>query len=175
MKKFLIFVLLCIPMTAFAASSVRVLGGKSATPGTTVPTSTASAKVLPAKSAAVKTTSAASPRIGTVRAKAKTVAPTTVGGSVTSTTSTNSGSRFPVITPAHSYNSVTKPSAASSGNTTNVNVNNYYTKDEVDEKLDDPRFDMIRISNGNPESNWTDNPLLQQRLNERYVFMWIEE
>ena len=46
----------------------------------------------------------------------------------------------------------------------------YELKDE-----DDPRFDMVRVSVGNPRPNWVGNPKLEQREGEGYVFMWIEE
>lgn len=191
MKKFIVLALLSIPMASFAASSVRVLGSKSATPGTA-----ASAKVVPAKVNAGKT--AATSRIGTtVRAKPATVAaPTTI--TTTNKTAGTAGSRFPVITPASSYKSVSAPQ--SSGNTynntennnTNVNMNNYYTKNQVDNKiteinqdiqeiqntinniepqevdLEDPRFDAIRTED--PTNKWSGKTLPQG-----YVYMWIEE
>ena len=187
MKKLFIFALLILPMTTFAASSVRVLGSGSNLPGAgTTKTTSSSAKVattpkaaLPkAAASAAKAGDGSSSRIGTVRVKptAKTTTTTTATGT-TSNAAATAGSRFPVITPAHSYNTVVNPE---SGNgikpgAQNVDLSNYYNKQEVDDKLDDPRFDMIRINNGNPESHWYGNALLQQRKNEGYVFMWIEE
>jgi hypothetical protein len=71
---------------------------------------------------------------------------------------------------------VTKPQATNNAGGGDVNLENYYNKQEVDDLLDDPRFDMIRVSVGNPESKWAGNPLLDKRKNEDgYVFMWIEE
>ncbi len=172
MKKLVLLALLIIPVTSFAASSVRVLGAK---PASTSGSSAPAAKVLPAKAA---TTTAAksgatstNSRIGTVRAKPKTTL-----GTVSTASSGVSAARFPVITPANSYSSVNKPQSA--GGTTvvnqNVNLENYYTKEEVDEKLDDPRFDMIRVGNKNPEEDWRTHPNLEN-LKKDYVFFWVEE
>lgn len=172
MKKLLIFALMFIPVASFAASSVRVLGAK---PASTSGSSAPAAKVLPAKAAtttaAKSGTTSTNSRIGTVRAKPKTTL-----GTVSTASSGVSAARFPVITPANSYSSVNKPQSA--GGTTvvnqNVNLENYYTKDEVDEKLDDPRFDMIRVGNKNPEEDWRTHPNLEN-LKKDYVFFWVEE
>ena len=51
MKKLLIFALLLIPVTSFAASSVRVLGSGSGSPSSTTKPS---AKVVPTKATAAK-------------------------------------------------------------------------------------------------------------------------
>ena len=187
MKKLFIFALLVLPMTTFAASSVRVLGSGSNLPGSgTTKTTSSSAKVattpkaaLPkAAASAAKVGDGSSSRIGTVRVKPTAKTTTTTATGTTSNAAATAGSRFPVITPAHSYNTVVNPE---SGNgikpgAQNVDLSNYYNKQEVDDKLDDPRFDMIRISNGNPRSKWIGNPLLNKRETEDgYVFMWIEE
>lgn len=176
MKRFLIFALLVMPMTAFGASSVRVLG-TGATPSAGVKTTTVSnaARITPAKTTAAKTvaakpsaastasTSSTSPssRIGTIRVKPKTTT-----GTVSSTTS-SSGSRFPVITPAQSYKTVGSQQAAggSSGGTAPAPA----------AVTDDPRFDMIHVDSR--ESYWRTNypALTNQRENEGYVFMWVEE
>ena len=98
MKKYIILALLFVPMVAFGASSVRVLGNKATTPAVKGTTAT---KAIPAKTAAVATTGDSSvSRVGAVRAKTKTG---------TTTASATSNSRFPVITPAHSYSSVASP------------------------------------------------------------------
>lgn len=178
MKKLILLALLIIPVTSFAASSVRVLGAKPASTSGSSATSAPAAKVLPAKAAtttaAKSGTTSTNSRIGTVRAKPKTTV-----GTVSTASSGSSTARFPVITPANSYSSVNKPQAA--GGTTvvnqNVNLENYYTKDEVDGKLedqfDDPRFDMIRVG-GNPEAHWQGNSKLEG-LRGDYVFFWVEE
>ena len=186
MKKLFIFALLVLPMTTFAASSVRVLGSGSNLPGSgTTKTTSSSAKVattpkaaLPkAAASAAKAGDGSSSRIGTVRVKPTTKATTTTATGTTSNAAATAGSRFPVITPAHSYDTVVNPQAGNgvkpSGQ--NVDLSNYYNKQEVDDLIDDPRFDMIRISAGNPRPNWVGNPLLQQREGQGYVFMWIEE
>ena len=172
MKKLLIFALLLIPVTSFAASSVRVLGSGS---GSTSSTTKPSAKVVPTKATAAKPAAAQSgdsttSRIGTVRAKPKTTLGTVSASSKTTTTN-NAGSRFPVITPASSYNTVTKPQ---SGNVVSG-------AGAASLGFDDPRFDMIRKSNsGSPEEEWRAKgkaygDLVDHRLDEGYVFMWIEE
>jgi hypothetical protein len=173
MKKVLVFALLFLPMTSFAASSVRVLGNKTATVGTNASSSGTAAKVVPAKTvtSATTNTGTSTSRIGTVRAKPQTVSAQTIGAA-TKTTSGDSAARFPAITPANSYKIVSKPQAfntsAGTGEVGNVNVNNYYTKTEIDEKLDDPRFDMIRTEN--PVGKWN-----KEDIPEGYVFMWVEE
>jgi len=172
MKKLLIFAFMLLPMTAFSASSVRVLGSGSNLPGSgsTTKTTTSSARVTPSKAAAPKTTTttktgdSTSSRVGTVRAKPKT----TTGGTSSTTTA---GSRFPVITPAHSYNTVVNPKT---GGTTTAGTSSAEVEVIVNAILeDDPRFDMIRINNGSPENKW-DAQKVAQRKAQGYVFMWIE-
>lgn len=191
MKKYIIvLVLMLMPMVSFAAPSVRVLGSGTGTPAS----STTGAKVTPAKTssvaktAATTTNAAAGARIGTLRATPKVSTAKPVAASTANT------ARFPVITPAHSYSSVTKPQAVGGGKTVinnDVNLDNYYNKEEVNNNYynkeevdnivnelkdeDDPRFDMVRVSVGNPRPNWVGNPKLEQREGEGYVFMWIEE
>ncbi|MBR0212295.1 MAG: hypothetical protein IJQ55_01690, partial [Alphaproteobacteria bacterium] len=176
MKKFLVLALLLAPAVSFAAPSVRVLGSGS---GTTASSATGS-KITPAKTASVSKTAATNAanagrtasgsRIGTVRATPK------VANTVANTTASGTASRFPVITPAHSYSSVTKPQTAGGNTTVNVDLDNYYNKEEVNNIInalkqeDDPRFDMIRVSHGNPQDNWNG-----YQIPEGYVFMWIEE
>ena len=160
-------------MTAFSASSVRVLGsGSTATGSVAKP----AAKVVPAKTTTAKATTggntATSSRIGTVRTKS--VKPTATTGTITSSasnTSATTNSRFPVITPAHSYNTVTKPQTGGTGTSTSptpVSVS------------DDPRFDMILKANSAEEmrADWVrrvGENVVRQRENEGYVFMWVEE
>ena len=114
MKKYLVLALLLAPAVSFAAPSVRVLGSGS---GTTASSATGS-KITPAKTASVSKTAATNAanagrtasgsRIGTVRATPK------VANTVANTTASGTASRFPVITPAHSYSSVTKPQTSAS-------------------------------------------------------------
>ena len=192
MKKLILLALLIIPVTSFAASSVRVLGANTATSGSAAKPA---AKVVPSKNTAVKTTAAKAAaggtttatsgasntsRIGTIRAKTKT--PTGTVSGTTSSTATTSGSRFPVITPAHSYNAVTTPQANSntalpSDVTTIVEALNQKIEIIEQNMEDDPRFDMIRISDGSPEAGWRqkNNALVDKRIGEHYVFMWVEE
>lgn len=184
MKKYMILALLCIPMTAFAAPSVRVLGNKS-TNATATNTSSMPAKAVPAKSATTAG-GATTSRIGTVRAKTNTA---TVSG-------TKSGvgteSRFPVISPNHVYSSVTSPKPTGGGTTvvpaevdTDAIVdtvmqkveNNYYDKNEVYnnnffneavQNVDDPRVYAISTSDPKVERDGQEAP-------EGWVYMWIEE
>lgn len=176
MKKIVLLALLLVPTMSFAASSVRVLGTKNATT-TSGATATAApaAKVLPAKAATASSASAGS-RVGTVRALPK------VASGTVSTAATNSTSRFPVITPAHSYNTVNKPQTVSGGTTViNADLDNYYNKDEVNTIInelkddEDPRVDMIHL--GNKRADWfrTHEDRVKDLEREGYVFMWVEE
>ncbi len=171
MKKLLIFALLLVPMTAFAASSVRVLG-TGTTPGAgtkvTAANTANTARVTPAKATAAKpaaasaASTAATSRIGTIRVKPKTTATGTLTSSSSGTTS--SGSRFPVITPAHSYKTVGPQQAQSST-----------VQPQPVAMEDDPRFDMIRTYQSEEDWRRQNNDLVNQRVNENYVFMWVEE
>lgn len=171
MKKLLIFALLFVPVASFGASSVRVLGaGTTPVAGTKTTTSTAAkvtpSKVTAAKPAAASTASnAATSRIGTIRVKPKTTTGTLTSSS---TGTTSSGSRFPVITPAHSYKTVGTQQAA--GNTGGGTVQPQPVS--ID---DDPRFDMIRTYKSEADWRAKNNDLVNQRINEDYVFMWVEE
>ena len=168
MKKFLIFALLALPMTAFAASSVRVLG---ATPNTGTKTTTSSAtKLTPAKATAAKTTSTSttpSSRVGTMRVVPKAPA----GTASTTSAGASAGSRFPVIAPVKAYKTVnTQQAGSNTGSSNSGSVSP--TPAGV---TDDPRFDMIHVDSR--ESYWRTNypALTNQRENEGYVFMWVEE
>ena len=171
MKKCLILVLLLLPTVSLAAPSVRVLGSGT---GTTASSSTG-AKITPAKTANISKTATlgtnkgaatAGSRVGTLRAVPK------VGSGVANTSASGAASRFPVITPAHSYSSVTKPQVTG-GTTINVDLDNYYNKQEVNNIInalkeeDDPRIDAIRLVD--PSNMHTKD------LPDDYVYMWIEE
>ena len=143
MKKLLIFALLIVPVASFGASSVRVLGaGTTPVAGTKTTTTSSAARVTPSKvtvakpAAAATASNAATSRIGTIRVKPKTTTGTLTGSSTGTTTA---GSRFPVITPAHSYDSVKTPQVA--GGTTVVNAE------------EDTRVDMIHMG-GDRENYW---------------------
>lgn len=176
MKKYIVLALLFIPMTSFAASSVRVLGNKTAAPVT-------AAKVTPTKTTTTTNNASTTSRVGTVRAKTKT-------GTV-SAPSTSSDSRFPVIVPAHSYSSVVTPKPAATTTTivpadvdTEKIINEvtqnveqhmgdtYITKEEVKEELDDPRFDAIVVADSDPAAKWAAKG---KTLPSDYAYMWIEE
>jgi len=190
MKKLLIFALLFVPVTSFAASSVRVLGsGSSALPGSGSATKTTSAtparavsaaKVATPKAAtaaAAKAGDGSTSRIGTISAKVKKPVTTTTTTTTSTGSTASSGSRFPVITPAQSYNTVVKPQANTGttvvpGDIDLVSIINA-VKAEIEE---DPRVDMIHA--GNREAYWRDkvgNATVNKYLNDGYYFMWIEE
>lgn len=179
MKNYIVFVLLCVPVVAFAVPSVRVLGNAN-----TPSTSATSVKMTPAKAVTGAVSSGTSEttasRVGTVRAKTTT-------GTVSKTKSnTGSESRFPVIMPNHVYNSVVSPKP--SGGTTVINAevdtdaikaevmneveNSYYNKTEVNNIIkelkedDDPRIDAIKIGK---------KPVHKENLPGDYVYMWLED
>lgn len=169
MKKFLIFALLFLPVASFGASSVRVLGSGTATPaaGLASATKVTPAKVTAAKPAAASTAStAATSRIGTIRAKPKATTNTLSAGT---SSSTSTGSRFPVITPAHSYKTVTSQQAGATNTGTGTGTA------QPASVTDDPRFDMIRTYKSEDDWRRKNSALVDQRLNEDYVFMWVEE
>ena len=115
--------------------------------------------------AASAASTAATSRIGTIRVKPKTTATGTLTSSSSGTTS--SGSRFPVITPAHSYKTVGTQQAQPSGSGT--------VQPQPVAMEDDPRFDMIRTYQSEEDWRRQNNDLVNQRVNENYVFMWVEE
>lgn len=192
MKKYVVFLLLFLPMVSFGAPSVRMLGNQ---PALSAAISSGS-KVTPVKSSA-ENAAASTARIGTLSAKAKT-------SNLSSANSIKSSSRFPVIQPAYSYNSVSTPqTGGSSGGSyapSHVNVDEivsavtqnidgrYYTKAEVYnnsdfveavqdvvEDVDDPRIDAIRVrtaAQGSPRSYWESQGL---SLPSGYVYMWVED
>lgn len=173
MKKILFMVLLVLPFTAFGAPSVRMLGNNT-------PSNTASAqKITPTKTSAASNAAATS-RIGTLRIAPK--ASGTVGAI------SGSNSRFPIITAAHSYNSVATPSKDTTvvipSNVDTDEIvdtvvqrieNNYYNKSEVYNNnefinavkdIDDPRIDAIKVGS---------KPVHSEPLPSDYVYIWIEE
>jgi len=183
MKKCWILLLIFFPVVSFAVPSVRMLGGSSAL------TNVAKSQITPVKTEKKSaTTSYPEVRIGTLKAKTKAL----------QTTQNAKDSRFPVVVPAYSYNTVASPEQGqnvgyvSGGSTTNVDVgaiveavmqnvsgtyydkNDVYNKNEIDNKLGDPRFDAIRIvrgRNGTVPSD-ADYP---KALPSDYIYMWIEE
>lgn len=171
MKKLLIFALMILPMTAFSAPSVRVLGSGANLPGagSTTKTTSVKATATPKAASAAKATDTTL-RAGTVRAKVKPATGTLpkAATSAKATTATAVGSRFPVITPAHSYNTV--PKQQTTGGTTII----------TQEIGDDPRFDMIRKAENAADlrSQWVaevGEDEVKKRERQGYVFMWIEE
>ena len=175
MKKVLIFALVLFPAFAFGAPSVRMLGNNNiakvaANSGT---------KITPTKSD-TNSGAVSAARLGTLKAKTKT---TGVTGAIT-----NSNTRFPIITAAQPYSSVTRPktdttTAPSAGVDTDAIIyavtqnieKNYYNKDEVYNNnnfiqavkdVDDPRIDAIKVGA---------KPVHSAQLPSDYVYIWIEE
>jgi hypothetical protein len=163
MKKYLVLSLIFVPMVSFGAPSVRMLGNQPALSAAM----NSGAKVTPVKSSNENTGVASTARVGSLQAKVKS-------GNLTSVGTASSSSRFPVIQPAYSYNTVAAPQTGGSSSPAqvpaNVDVaaiidavtqnieNNYYDINHVYnnnefvtavqkevEDFDDPRVDAIRI------------------------------
>lgn len=175
MKKYVILALLFVPMVAYSAPSVRVLGNK--TDSNTVATT----KAAPAKLSATANNNTSGSRIGTMRAKP-----------ATSKTGAGTDSRFPVALTNPKYQAIEKPKTGVVSVVTTADVdtdeivnevmnkvgdnyynktyidNNYYNNAQFDDAVrdvDDPRVDAIRI--GRPDDHEEDLP-------SNYVYMWIE-
>lgn len=167
MKRCGLLIALILPIASFGAPSVRMLGTQPAM----VSAASHNAKAVSLKSPEASNVSSA--RIGSLQTKAKS-------NTALSIASANSESRFPVVSSMRSYNSVKAPKVTGSYATTTANVdveaivdsvtqrieNSYYNKQEVDDKLDDPRFDAIKIGT---------RPSHSVSLPRDYVYMWIEE
>lgn len=151
MKKFLFVLFMCLPVVTFAAPSVRALGGGAKVSGAS---ENMAAKVTPGKSGSTGVA-----RVGSLRARAVTTGAN--AGAISGSTS-----RFPVLLPTKSYNSVQAPRPTSSGtsvvNTTEINENianitNQIT--EIDGRItnivNDKRFDSISTVplSGDPGEN----------------------
>lgn len=110
MKKYAFLFLVCCPLMAFGAPSVRALGANSIS-------GVAGAKVTPTKASAVSADRGSSmARIGSLRAKATTVAAPSATSSSTS--------RFPVILPTKVYNTANapRPTGSSSSSSTIIST-----------------------------------------------------
>ena len=184
MKKCLILLLVFAPVVSFGAPSVRMLGNQPALSAAI----SSGARVTPVKASGESTGTVSNARIGSLHSKPKASALTSVG-------SVSSASRFPVIQPAYSYNTVTAPQTGGSSGSAqmpaNVDVaaiidavthnieNNYYDVNEVYnnnefvtavqnvmEDVDDPRIDAVKIGS---------RPVHSASLPSDYVYIWIEE
>ena len=176
MKKYLVLLLLCVPMMAVAAPSVRVLGNQPSG------NNTAPTKAMPAKSSSAAAAVSTS-RIGTVRPKTKTA--------TISSNKTDSESRFPAVTGIKGNYSNVVTLRPTGGNTvintevdTDAIVNNvmeqvsndYYDKTEVYnnnefieavESVDDPR--IWSISTADPKQ------IRGKNAPEGWVYIWVED
>lgn len=177
-------------MFSYGAPSVRMLGGNMARIANTETTTNAGSNTL--QKSTSSTSVADKSRTGVLRAKPKTVT-----GSVAN--SDSSASRFPVVKSVSLFNMATAPKTqevnsagvdadAIINNVMNQVSSNYYNQAQIDniistlkpEDKDDVRVDMIRVSTDNPQSKWQDwirdnSELYQKRLDQGYVFMWIEK
>lgn len=183
MKKSWILFFILLPMMSFGASSVRMLGG---TPALTA--AAAKTQVTPVRMSSVKASdnSLSSARVGSLSAKVKK--------NVSNVQKNTQDSRFPVIVPANSYNIISTPDQGTNYNTVETvdvgaiiesvmqNItNNYYNntevynKQEIDEMLDDPRFDAIRIVRRGSNDSEPSNADYPTNLPSNYIYMWIEE
>ena len=172
MKKYIILALLFLPVAAFSAPSVRVLGSKTDTNTTTT-------KAAPAK--LTNTSGVTTSRIGTVRTK-----PTGTVASVK--TGAGADSRFPGIGTSSNLHVVKQQAKPSVTVVTTSEVDaeqiedaimekiqeKYYDKEQVYNNsnfeqavldIDDPRIDAIKIG----------KPSHSAALDSNYVYMWIEE
>lgn len=191
MKKFLLLALFITPVVAFAAPSVKKLGGGSIASSGTITSSGTTKTVTPAKAGTTSVSNAA--RIGTLRAKKNNIGTT---GAIT-----GSAARFPVITAAKTYNSVATVAPVNSGTSTSgcsCNTDAFYDKVEVDAKITDVNSDVVTLNQqiesinneitniNNSISNADDgrfdairtvNPAIArgQEAPEGYVYIWIEE
>ena len=174
MKKYVVMVLLFLPIASMAAPSVRMLGAQAgpavaAKPATAGVQAVGGAKVTPTKANTGRAASTA--RVGSLRARSATGTGAIAG----------SGSRFPIIKPATAFSTVSSPKPT---NTTVINntdvadvsglekrvtilettVNDHHTPD-IEDLKDDPRFDSVRIGRGADWGNRTDGR----------AWFWIEE
>lgn len=128
MKKYVLMILMCCPLMAFGAPSVRALGSNAIS-------GTAGARVTPTKASVVSADRGSSvARVGSLRAKAATA---------TASTATSSTSRFPVILPTKVYNTANAPRpTGSSSSSTIINT-------DVDLSGIEERIEKIENMTGN--------------------------
>lgn len=112
MKKYVFLFLVCCPLVAFGAPSVRALGS-NAVSGTAG--ATAANKVTPVKASVVSSDRGSSvARVGSLRAKATTA--------TTPSANSASTSRFPVILPTKVYNTANAPRPTGASSSTIINT-----------------------------------------------------
>lgn len=191
MKKYLVLFLVFLPAMSFGAPSVRMLGSQPALSAAI----NSGAKVTPVKSSGESSGVTTSARIGSLHTKPKS-------GALTSAGSVSSSSRFPVIQPAYSYNSVNAPQTSGGPAYAPANVDvaaivdavtqniqdNYYDRNEVYnnnefvtavqevmEDFENPRIDAVRVrtaAQGSPKLYWDNKGL---SLPSDYIYIWVEE
>lgn len=128
MKKYVFMVLMCCPLMAFGAPSVRALGSHAIS-------GTAGAKVTPTKASAVSTDRGSSvARVGSLRAKATTAtAPSATSAST---------SRFPVILPTKVYNTANAPRPTGYSSSSSTIINTDVDLTEIEAKIETNRVNI---------------------------------
>ncbi len=198
MKKYFGLFLLFLPMVSLGAPSVRVLGNQPALTAAI----NSGAKLTPVKASNENSGSAAA-RVGTLSAKPK-VSNLSSANSINSSSRfpvIQPAHSYSSVSSPQTGGASSGGSASYAPS--NVNVaeiidavtehieNNYYDTAHVynnnkfvtavrnvinDNEKDDPRFDAIRISNGNPRTYWESKGLsLPDDSTNKYVYIWIEE
>ena len=190
-KSVLLLALIFLPISAFAVPSVRMLGaGAGAVPSSS--SSPSGTKITPARAATVNNANTPA-RLGTLKTK-------TSGAGTSTGAVTGSSSRFPVITAAKVYNNVNVPTnptggtnASPSSGSGDINVenivnevtnrvqNNYYDKNQIDNRFEEVNNNITNINNNLDDSRFdairTTNPRVARGTEapEGYVYIWIEE
>ena len=142
MKKYVFLFLMCCPLVAFGAPSVRALGS-NAVSGTVG--ATAANKVTPVKASVVSSDRGSSvARVGSLRAKATTTA--------TSGANSASTSRFPVILPTKVYNTANTPRPTGASSSTIINTDVDLT--EIEQKIEN-NTNNITTNTNNIQTNTT--------------------
>lgn len=175
MKKYVFLVLVCFPVVAFGASSVRTLGS-SAVVGVA-----GANKITPVKASSLGSIGGGNvARVGSLRAKATTVnTPSAVSGTTT---------RFPVVSPTRLFNTAMAPRPTGSvSNTTIINtdadIENLTQRVENIENLNstsdkkvittvnklDANADTVLVNRG------SGNPFLGKGKPDDRAWIWVEE
>ena len=154
MRKYVFMFLMCCPLMAFGAPSVRALGSNAVS-------GSAGAKVTPTKASAVSTDRGSSvARVGSLRAKATTAAAPSASSSSTS--------RFPVILPTKVYNTANapRPTGYSSSSTiisTDVDLSGI---EERIEKIENMTGNTDVVNRVNQVSNLEGDTNIVNRVNQ---------
>ena len=122
MKKYVLMILMCCPLMAFGAPSVRALGSNAIS-------GAAGAKVTPTKASVVSADRGSSmARVGSLRAKATTAAAPSATSSSTS--------RFPVILPTKVYNTANAPRPTGYSSSSTI-INTDVDLTEIEQRIEE--------------------------------------